>query len=133
MMLVLDASVAVAAARAGEPAHAASRARVRRVLTGVDEIVVPSIFSVEVGASLARAGEPIDTIRSYMDALLARATVVPLGVRAARAAREIAMRCRLRAADGLYVWVASREGLPLCSLDEALSIRAGDVCTVMRP
>ena len=133
MILVLDASVAVAAARPGEPAHTASRARVRRVLTGVDEIVVPSIFSIEVGASLARAGEPIDTIRSYVDALLARTTVVPLGARAARAAREIAMRCRLRAAGGLYVWVASREGLPLCSLDDELSVHAGDVCTVMRP
>ena len=133
MILVLDASVAVAAARTGEPAHRKARARVRRALTGTDEIVVPSIFSVEVGASLARAGEPLGTIRAYVDALLARATVVPLGARAARAAREMAMRCRLRAADGVYVWIASREGLPLCSLDEEIALRTGGVCTVISP
>jgi predicted nucleic acid-binding protein len=133
MILVLDASVAVAAARMGEPSHRRSRVRVQRALTGADEIVVPSLFSVEVGAALARAGEPLGTVRAYVEALLARATVVPLGVRAARAAREMAMRCRLRAADGVYVWVASREGLPLCSLDEEIAFRAGGVCTVMLP
>jgi predicted nucleic acid-binding protein len=133
MILVLDASVAVAAARIREPAHRVSRTRVRRVLTGMDEIVVPSIFSVEVGASLARAGEPLGTVRAYVEALLARATVVPLGVRAARAAREMAMRYGLRAADGVYVWVASREGLPLCTLDEEIALRTGAVCAVMRP
>lgn len=133
MILVLDASVAVAAARVGEPAHRRSRARVRRVLTGVDEIVVPSLFSIEVGAALARAGEQPATVRAYVEALLVRATIVPLGARAARAAREMAMRCRLRAADGVYVWVASREGLPLCSLDEEIALRTGGVCTVMAP
>jgi predicted nucleic acid-binding protein len=56
--LVLDASVAVAAARPSEPFHAISRARVARVLAGDDEIVVPAIFPIEVGASLARVGEP---------------------------------------------------------------------------
>jgi predicted nucleic acid-binding protein len=58
MRLVLDASVAVAAARPNEPSHAASRARIERVLAGSDEIVVPAIFPIEVGASLARVGDP---------------------------------------------------------------------------
>lgn len=58
MKLVLDASVAVAAARPTESSHAVSRARVARVLAGHDEIVVPAIFPIEVGASLARVGEP---------------------------------------------------------------------------
>jgi predicted nucleic acid-binding protein len=52
MRLVLDASVAVAAARVGEPAHDAARARLTRILRGADEIVVPTLFSVEVTAAL---------------------------------------------------------------------------------
>jgi predicted nucleic acid-binding protein len=58
MKLVLDASVAVAASRPNEPSHAVSRARITRVLAGHDEIVVPAIFPIEVGASLARVGDP---------------------------------------------------------------------------
>jgi predicted nucleic acid-binding protein len=44
MRLVLDASVAVAAARAGEPAHDAARVRLSRILRGADEIIVPTCF-----------------------------------------------------------------------------------------
>jgi predicted nucleic acid-binding protein len=40
--LVLDASVAVAAAKPTEVTHAAARRRLTRVLSGHDEIVVPA-------------------------------------------------------------------------------------------
>jgi predicted nucleic acid-binding protein len=50
MKLVLDASVAVAAARPIEVAHQAARQRIARVFRGEDDIVVPAIFPIEVGA-----------------------------------------------------------------------------------
>lgn len=133
MRLVLDASVAVAAARPGEPRHRTARSRVEAILSGTDEIAVPTLFSVEVAASLARLGIALPAIRAYVDELLAGAVVIPLGPRAARQARETAMRWRLRAADAVYVWVAGREGLPLCTLDRELDRRASAACTVIGP
>ena len=133
MKLVLDASVAVAAARPGEPAHRAARKRVEAVLSGTDEIIVPALFSVEVAAALPRAGVALSAIRNYVRQLLGRAAVVPLGPRAAREARETAMRWKLRAADAVYVWVAQREDVPLCTLDGELERRAGDACTIVSP
>jgi len=131
--LVLDASVAVAAARPGEPAHRAARKRVEAVLLRADEIIVPVLFSVEVAAALARAGVALSAIRNYLKQLLGGAGVVPLGPRAAREARATAMRWKLRAAEAVYVWVAQREDVPLCTLDGELERRAGDACTIVSP
>src|SRR5262249_61751949 len=110
-----------AAPRRAEPGHRRSRARVAGVLSGTDEIVVPSLFGIEVAASLARVGVAPPAIRSYVDALLAGADVVTLGPRAARRARETAMRWRLRAAAAVYVWLAEPRVGPPCTLDEELS------------
>jgi predicted nucleic acid-binding protein len=82
---------------------------------------------------LARVGVPLQAVRAYVDQLLAGASVVPLGPRAARQARETAMRWRLRAADAVYVSVAVREGVPLCTLDRELVRRAGGACAVIGP
>jgi predicted nucleic acid-binding protein len=131
--LVLDASVAVAAARPREPGHRRSRARIEAVLAGTDTIVVPTLFGIEVAASLARVGVALPALRLYVDELLAGATVVPLGARAARQSRETAMRWRLRAADAVYVWAAGREGVPLCTLDAEIARRASAACAVMGP
>jgi predicted nucleic acid-binding protein len=103
MRFVLDASVAVAAARPNEPSHAASRARVERVLAGSDEIVVPAIFPIEVGASLARVGDPAAAVCAYVDALMSVASLVAtIGPLRAPRIRDMAIASRLRAADAAY-------------------------------
>ncbi len=66
MRLVLDASVAVAAARAREVSHRAAQARVGGILRGDDELIVPTLFAVEVGAALAREGVPLCTLDGEM-------------------------------------------------------------------
>jgi predicted nucleic acid-binding protein len=134
MRLVLDASVAVAAARNREPSHRAARSRVAGLLRGEGELVVPAIFSVEVAAALARVHEPAPAIQAYVDALLRTAArVVPLSPAVARRARDTAMRWRLRAADALYVSLAAWESLPLCTLDREMSQRGASVCEVIAP
>ena len=134
MTLVLDASVAVAAARVREPSHVAARARVSKILRRGEAILVPTLFSVEVAAALARVGEPLPAVRAYVDALLAVAErVVPLGPRSAAQARETAMRWQLRAADAVYVWLAASRAVPLCTLDREMAHRAAGACAVMAP
>lgn len=134
MICVLDASVAVAAARPNEPSHLASRSLLKRVLSGEDQILVPAIFPIEVGASLARVGEGTAATRAYVDALMAVAVAtVSFGPRRARQIRDLAIEARLRAADAIYVWLASHEAVPLCTLDNELARRGGVYCRIVAP
>ena len=134
MIIVLDASVAVAAARPNEPSHVASRARVSRVLQRKDEIVVPALFPIEVGSALSRVGEAPNAVRAYVNALVATANgVFTIGPKAATRIRDLAIASKLRAADASYVWLAAREGVPLCTLDLEVSKRGAAWCSVIAP
>jgi len=121
---VLDASVAVSALRANDANHTRAAAYLAPLLQGIDAIVVPAIFDVEVVATLVRAGyRPVDARRAA-DLFVSRARLVTLGPRAARAASNTASRTRLRTGDALYVWVAEREDLPLVTFDAEILARA---------
>jgi predicted nucleic acid-binding protein len=120
---VLDASVAVAALRSSEPHHAAALARCLPLFAGRDQIVVPALFDVEVTAALVRRGAPAESVSRFLEKHLAQRELVTIGPRAARAARTIAARARLRAAGALYVWVAVRESVPLVTLDREVILR----------
>jgi predicted nucleic acid-binding protein len=121
---VLDASVAISALRAGDANHARAASYLAPLLQGIDSIVVPAIFDVEVVATLARAGyAPIDARRAA-DLFVGTSRMVTLGPRAARAASSTASRTRLRTGDAIYVWVAEREGLPLVTFDGDILARA---------
>ncbi len=121
---VLDASVAVSSLRGSDPNHARAGSHLAPLLQGVDSVVVPVIFDVEVVASLVRAGYGAADARRAADLFVARARVVTLGPRAARAASGVAARTRLRTGDAIYVWVAEREGLSLVTFDREILTRA---------
>lgn len=135
MKLVLDASVAVAAVRPNEPDHLRARARVDAILTGRDELVVPAIFPIEVTSALARrAAWPQPQIAAYVARLLAPpCRVVTIGMRSASAASQLAAATRLRAADAVYVWLASKEAVLLVSSDAEILQRGAAVCQVQAP
>jgi predicted nucleic acid-binding protein len=121
---VLDASVAVAALRAGEPGHADALRRCMRLFSGRDDIVVPAIFDIEVTSALVRRGIASDRVASFFERHLASRRLVTIGPRAIRAARVIVNTTRLRAADALYVWLAVREDVPLVTADREVIERA---------
>jgi predicted nucleic acid-binding protein len=87
-----------------------------------------------VAASLARVGWPAVDIDQYVSSLAARA-VETLAITATRARRirGIAVRTRLRAADAIYVWMASLRQLSLVTLDQEVIARGATVCTVISP
>jgi predicted nucleic acid-binding protein len=130
---VLDASVAVAALRKGEPGHALALARCMPLFAGRDEIIVPAIFDVEVVSALVRRGANPASIDRFFEKHFASRTLVTIGPRAVQSARTIASKTRLRAADALYVWVAAREGLPLVSADIEVQQRGSAVALVQPP
>ncbi len=134
MRVVLDASVAIAAQRPQEPGYAVSRARLVRFLTGLDTVVVPSFFVVEVSGALSRLGFDAKGIGRLADRLTAPPhEVVTVGPRSAKAARGVAIRGKLRGPDALYVWLARREGIPLCTLDQEIITRGASFCQVIAP
>jgi predicted nucleic acid-binding protein len=134
MRLVLDASVVIAATRSREPSFGAARARIDRALRGDDELVVPSLFGIEVADALARVGEPEPKIRDLIDRLTAPPhDVVTLGASRARRVVDIVISCKLRGADATYVWLASSRRLPLCTLDPDMASRAAAFCNVIPP
>ncbi len=124
MKHVLDASVAVAALRAGEPSHAAALAHCLPFFSRREEVVVPAIFDVEVTAALVRRGADPARIAALFKKHLSSRTLVPIGPRIVRAVRGIASATRLRAADSFYVWAALRDAIPLVTLDDEVIARA---------
>lgn len=130
---VLDASVAVAAVRPGEPSHAAARARLAGLLTGADAIVVPALFDVEVISALVRGQALPASAQRYLQVDLAGRKLVTIGPRSARAICEVAATTRLRAADAAYVWVAMAQGLPLVTLDAEIGKKVAGICRVEPP
>ncbi len=130
---VLDASVAVAAVRAGEPSHIAARARIASLLAGDDDIIVPALFDVEVTSALVRGRASPAAARRYIEHDLGARRLVTIGPRSARAISAVAARTHLRAAAAAYVWVAGARHLPLVTLDRDIGRRAGKLCQVESP
>jgi predicted nucleic acid-binding protein len=133
MNYVLDACVAVASLRPNEPSYSAAVARVTPLIRGTEAIVVPSIFQVEVGSALTRAGFTAAEVERFVSGFLANATIVTIGPERARRAQRIAMTTRLRAVDAIYVWLAARERLPLVTLDREIFERGRALCDVVAP
>ncbi|MCC7535661.1 MAG: type II toxin-antitoxin system VapC family toxin [Deltaproteobacteria bacterium] len=131
---MLDASIVVAGVRAGEPGHRAARPLLVRALTGADEIVVPAIFPIEVASALVRRGLDGRDVRKLVASLRSTATeIVAITGRRVSAITEVALACRLRAADAAYVWLAEDRGLPLYTLDDEMLARGSSRCSVVRP
>lgn len=82
-----------------------------------------------MSAALSRQGFAEAEILTFVDDLGAK--VVTMGPKAADAARRVAIQTRLRGADAIYVWLAAREGLPLCTSDEEIVERAR--CAILAP
>jgi predicted nucleic acid-binding protein len=134
MRLVLDASVAVASLRPSEPGYLAARARVRRIVNGDDVAVVPSLFVAEVAGALARLGFDAAAIEAFVATLTsAPHEVTTIGPRRAHAVARVAVATKLRGADAMYVWLAAREGVPVCTLDREILARGATACQVLTP
>lgn len=132
MKLVLLPEVATAAARRNDPQHAVARKRLERALKGNDELVLPSLFFVEVSSALARGGVAPESIGPLLDGLTqAPHRVLTLGPRRAAIAASYAVALKLEANLAVYVALAARKKLPLCTLDAGLAARLGDACKVI--
>ena len=100
---------------------------------GLDEIVVPAIFRIEVASTLARAGFTSDQVNRCVEVFLVHATVITIGPKCARRIQAVSVATRLRSADAIYVWVAESRGVPLVTADDEIRKRAAKRCRVVIP
>lgn len=135
MLFTVDASVFVAACRPREPGHAASVGFMRALLAADAMLVEPVILPVEVGAALHRTGIEAESAREYSESLFEQPqlTLVTTDEHMARRSLALALQCRLRGADALYVAAAALYGARLVTLDDEQLARAPASLHACRP
>lgn len=122
--LVLDASVAVAWCFEDESTRPAEN--VLDVLSAGTEALAPAIWPLEVANALLVAERRKRITRAQVTALLQRISKLPIAVEPIPPARAfeqvlaVARQHELSEYDASYVELASREGLPLATLDAKL-------------
>ena len=135
MICAVDANVVVAAYRVGEAKRAESRQFLARVLAQRAEIACPTIFLPECAGAVARGTGGAPDARKLLRSAqrLPRLRLVVVGVSLASRAAEIAITCRLRGADAVYVAVAERFSATLITWDTEMLQRAPAVVPTMTP
>ncbi len=134
-MLTLDANVFVSASAPAEAQYAVSLAFIGRVVAQSADVHCPSLVLPEIAAAIIRptsnaalAAQTVSGIR-----LLPNITLVTLTEQRAEQAAQIAISCRLRGADAIYVAVAQEFGTTLITWDAEMLTRGAQAVTVMTP
>ena len=134
-MPVIDASVYVALYLKAEHAHSVSRTWFGEAVSAHNTLFAPVVLLAEIGAALSRgAGQP-DLARQAVTQLLESGLVelVTVSSELAERAAEIAIDCRIRGADAIYVALAERLDDELVTLDQQQLERAKDVVKARTP
>lgn len=124
-MLTLDANVFVSASAPAEAQYAISLTFIGRVVAQSVAVYCPSLVLPEVAAAIIRptsnAALAAQTVSGI--GLLPNITLVTLTEQRARQAAHIAVSCRLRGPDAVYVAVAQEFGTTLITWDVELLTR----------
>lgn len=124
MSIALDASMAMAWCFEDER-NPESDAILDRIIT--EGAIVPSLWKIEVANSLQVAIRRKRIDRQYRDLALARLQILPIetdqetSLHVWSTGIELADRYDLTLYDAIYLELAVRRGLPLATLDKALS------------
>jgi predicted nucleic acid-binding protein len=110
MILIVDASVFVAASRTNEPFFVESNRFLTEVQQSATQIVCPSLVLAECASAIARSTQsPILATRiiSLIEAF-PNISLMSLTIRLAREAAQLTSSLQLRGADAIYVALAAR-------------------------
>ena len=130
-LFTVDASVFVASCRRHEPECAASCEFLRLVRQKDAVLIEPAVLPVEIAAAMSRGQEDAARAVEYAVGVMAlpHLSLYVLDGNSARRAMKIAVQCRLRGADALYVGAAEQYGARLVTLDaEQLERAPAAVC-----
>lgn len=134
-MIVVDASVWVSRLIGSDANHTPSQAWLESYLAGGEPIVEPTLLLAEVaGAISRRTGRAELGRRALVDLLRLRPLqLLPLDVRLARSAAQLAADLRLHGSDAVYVATAYRVGVPLVTWNREQRERTRSVIITHTP
>ena len=135
MNLTVDVSVFVAASRADEVHHQASRQFLQQIQAQQCDLYCPTLVLPECAAAIARPTADARLAEELVLLIegLPRLYLVPLDHTLAQHASRVASEHRLRGADSVYVSVAGIVDSKLVAWDAELLERGASVVTTMTP
>lgn len=135
MSVVIDSSVFVAAFRASEAQHAGSRAFLGQAPSVETELFAPVLVFPECAGAIARPLNDPDKAREMLTVIerLTCFRAVPISHALAERAADIAVRCRLRGSDAVYVALAQELNLAVITWDREMLERGAAVVPTRTP
>jgi predicted nucleic acid-binding protein len=124
--MVVDACVWIAAFLSGDPHHPQASELLRQLARQRPKVTLPTLAPAEICGAIARRSNSADVAPAVLKFLLAQSWLeqAPLDAALGREAVSLAMTCRLRGADAVYVALAATRHLPLITLDAEMLERA---------
>ncbi len=131
----IDASVFLNAFNPHEAGHEESLALLTRLQDGAIPIVVPTLLLPEVAGAIGRGHQDTRLGRRFAATLsrLSHLLLIPLDIRLAQRAADVAAEHRLRGSDAVYAAVALQFGTTLITLDQEQRRRIAAVLPTRRP
>ncbi len=131
--VVVDASVWVSRLLSQDPNNATATSWVGRHVRSGGILAAPTLFAIEVGASVSRRTKILTDAHAAVSQLYALPFVqlVPIDQDLVNEAADLAIDLGLRGADSLYVALARQLAIPLVSFDrEQLTLPAHLIQTI---
>lgn len=124
--MVVDACVWIAAFLAGDAHHTQSARLLRQLAQERRPVILPTLALAEICGAIARRSDSVTVAPAILSFLQAQPWIshAPLDVALGQEAAALAMRCRLRGADAVYVALAATRHLSLITLDAEMLERA---------
>jgi predicted nucleic acid-binding protein len=134
-MLVVDTSVYVALLNKEDVGHEASRRWFESVVRNGERLIAPVIIMVEAGAAISRGLNDPAFGQQVVEQIgqLSFLELIPIDHSFAGLAADIAVNCRIRGCDALFVALAQQRNAPLVTLDKQQRERGQAVVTVIEP
>ena len=133
--MVVDACVWIAAFLPRDAHHPPALELVKQLERRRLQVTLPTLALAETCGAIARRSDSLEVAPPILQFVLAQPWIEHIAIDAAlgREAASLAMRCRLRGVDAVYVALATTRGLPLITLDQEIFERAPPQVECMTP
>ncbi len=124
--MVVDACVWIAAFPPKEAQHFPAAELIKQLARQRPNVTVPTLALAETCGAIARRSDSPEVAPVILNFLLAQSwiTYADIDATLGQEAASIAMKCRLRGADAVYVALAATRDEPLITLDAEMLERA---------
>ncbi|MCZ6677979.1 MAG: type II toxin-antitoxin system VapC family toxin [Candidatus Poribacteria bacterium] len=131
----VDASVFLNAFNPYEVGHEVSHKLLAELQSRSIPIVVPTLLLPETAAAIGRGRQDTQLAQQFVSALsrLPHLIFIPMDIKLAQQAADIAAQYRLRGSDAVYATVAQRFGSTLITLDRQQRERVAPVISTRYP